>query len=79
MAAMRERIRLAVGTHLGVPADRLTGTALLGQELGVDSLAGIELAMALEEQFGVTLGEDVMSRVHTYGDLEGAVLTAAAP
>lgn len=75
---MRERVRSAVGAHLGLPAERLTDNALLGEELAVDSLAAIELAMALEEQFGVRLGEDVMSRVHTYGDLERAVLAAGA-
>ncbi|MDQ6875867.1 MAG: acyl carrier protein [Actinomycetota bacterium] len=73
---MRERVRSAVGAHLGIAADRLTDTALLGEELAVDSLAAIELAMALEEQFGVSLGEDVLSHVHTYGDLERAVLAA---
>lgn len=71
---MTDRIRAFVAAHLDVPADQLTGRALLGEELGVDSLAGIELAMTLEEEFGIVLGEDVMARVQTYGDLERAVM-----
>ncbi|MDP9240662.1 MAG: acyl carrier protein [Actinomycetota bacterium] len=74
---MTERIRAFVAAHLDVPSDRLTDRVLLGEELAVDSLAAIELAMALEEEFGITLTEDVMAGVHTYGDLERAVLAQA--
>ncbi len=70
---MTQQLRPFVAAHLDVPADRLTERVLLGEELAVDSLAAIELAMALEEEFGIRLNEDVMASVHTYGDLERAV------
>ncbi|PZS25366.1 MAG: hypothetical protein DLM59_20300 [Pseudonocardiales bacterium] len=71
---MTPEIRAFVAAHLDVPADRLTDRVLLGEELAVDSLAAIELAMALEEEFGIGLSEDVMAGVHTYGDLERVVI-----
>lgn len=75
---MTQRIRAFVAAHLDIPADRLTDRVLLGEELAVDSLAAIELAMALEDEFGITLTEDVMASVHTYGELERAVTARAA-
>ncbi len=70
---MRKRLRSFVAAHLAVDEAQLTDGTLLGEELAVDSLAAIELAMAVEDEFAVTLREDVMGRVHTYGDLERAV------
>lgn len=68
-------MRAFVAAHLDVSPERLTDGVLLGEELAVDSLAAIELAMALEEEFGVRLGEGVLARVHTYGELERAVVS----
>lgn len=75
---MTERIRAFVAAHLDVPAEQLTDRVLLGEELAVDSLAAIELAMALEEEFGIVLSEEVMAAVHTFGDLERVVVAQAA-
>jgi acyl carrier protein len=76
---MRGQIRAFVAAHLDVPEQQLTDRVLLGEELAVDSLAAIELAMALEEEFGVTLSESVLAGVHTYGDLECAVIAQRTP
>ena len=71
---MRERLRTFVAAHLDLPPDQLTDSALLGEDLAVDSLAAIELAMAVEEEFAVSLPDSVLAGVHTYGQLERVVV-----
>ena len=40
------------------PAEIETGAPLFVEGLGLDSIDALELAMALEERFGVKIGED---------------------
>ncbi len=46
-------------------------------DLGLDSLAAIEWGMAIEDAFGLSLPEDAMGRVATYGDVEELVTRLA--
>jgi acyl carrier protein len=65
-------VELAV-EHLDVDPARLRPDALLGEDLGVDSLAAIELGMVLEDEFGIELPDEVLADIFTYGDLLAAV------
>jgi acyl carrier protein len=49
------------------PAEIETGAPLFVEGLGLDSIDALELAMALEERFGVKIGEDpeVNQRIFT--------------
>lgn len=67
--ALEDRLRKLSAAHLGLDASRLLPDALLGEDLGVDSLAGIELGMVLEDEFDIALPDDVLAGVATYGDL----------
>lgn len=49
-----ERVRKLLVEHLGVEAAKVTPEATL-DDLGADSLDVVELEMALEEEFGVTI------------------------
>lgn len=50
------------------PSDRIV------RDLEIDSLATLEILLALEERFGVTLIEDPrLARIETVGDLAGLV------
>jgi len=40
------------------PADIESGAALFVEGLGLDSIDALELAMALEERYGVKIGDD---------------------
>lgn len=65
------RLRALLAKELAVPEERLAPGVTL-QELEVDSLRMIELAFAIEESFGVQMGEDtaqLMARIETFGDL----------
>lgn len=74
---LEQRIRALVAAQLDVDQRRLTPQALLGEDLGVDSLAAIELGMLLEDEFEISLPDDVLNGVHTYGDTVAVVRARA--
>jgi acyl carrier protein len=63
------RVRTVVAIHLDVDPDRLRPEARLGEDLCVDSLAAVELAMVLEDEFDIALPEEVLGCVRTFGDV----------
>src|SRR5438094_476034 len=69
------RIRRLVADYLGVSLDVLTPEVSLTDDLAADSLDLVELALALEGEFGIEVPERTIDEVRTYGDL---VATAAA-
>ncbi len=66
---MEPRVRTVVAVHLDVDPERLHAGARLGEDLCVDSLAAVELAMVLEDEFDIALPEEVLGCVRTYGDV----------
>ena len=54
---------------LGCEAEKVAPTANLNTDLGADSLALVELTMALEDATGITFEEEAMSQVHTVQDI----------
>jgi len=73
-----DEVRAAVAGHLAIEPERLTEHASLAQDLGLDSLAGIELATALEDRFSLRITDDELAAVRTYGDLQRLVLRKVA-
>jgi acyl carrier protein len=73
-----EEVRAAVAEHLGVEPASLSEQASLAHDLGLDSLAGIELATALEDRFALRITDDELAAVRTYGDLQRLVLRKVA-
>ncbi len=73
-----DEVRAAVAEHLQVEPERLTGEVSLGDDLGLDSLAGIELATVLEDRFSLRITDDELAALRTYGDLERLVLRKVA-
>src|SRR5881628_4144962 len=63
------RIRRLVADYLGVSADELTPEVSLTDDLAADSLDLLELALALEGEFGIEVPERTIDEVRTYGDL----------
>ena len=71
------RVRRLVAEHLGVGFDDLTPNVSLTDDLAADSLDLVELALALEEEFGLTVPERTIAGVRTYGELVAATVTLA--
>lgn len=59
--------------QLSVAPAQLVRDASLVEDLGLDSLAAIEWGMSIEDAFGISLPEDAMEHVSTYGDVQALV------
>lgn len=73
-----DEVRAAVAQHLEVERERLSEHTSLSEDLGLDSLAGIELATALEDRFSLRITDEELAALRTYGDLEALVLRKVA-
>jgi acyl carrier protein len=55
--------------ELGVDATQLTNDARLKEDLGADSLTLVEINMALEDRFSLSIPDDRLERVQTVSDV----------
>ena len=63
-----ERIKELLVEQLNLEYEQLQSDTLF-DEIGVDSIAIVELVMALEAELGVQMPDDQLERVATLGDL----------
>jgi acyl carrier protein len=78
-AALSQQLLVLTAEQLSVPPAQLVPDASLSDDLGLDSLAAIEWGMSIEDTFGISLPEDTMEHVKTYGDVEELVQRLATP
>ena len=64
-----EEMRDIIVETLSCDVEDVTMEANLAEDLGADSLAAVELSMALEEASGVTIEDDDLPNMKTVGDL----------
>ena len=72
------QVRTAVIDVLGVEPERVTLVARFAEDLEADSLALVELVMAFEDEFGITVDEDELDAVKTVGDAVDMILRNVA-
>ncbi len=64
-----DTIKDLIVEQLGCEEDAVTMEASLADDLGADSLAAVELSMAIEDEFGVTISDEDLPGMKTVGDL----------
>lgn len=64
-----EKVRDIIVETLGCDAERVTPKASLKDDLGADSLDSVELVMALEEAFDLSIEEEKLAEFLTVGDI----------
>ena len=64
-----EKVRDIIVETLGCDAEQVTPEASLSEDLGADSLAAVELVMALEEATGLSIAEEDAANLKTVGDI----------
>lgn len=72
------KIRQIVSEQLDVALESVTDQARFIEDLGADSLAIVELALAFENEFGVSIPDEVTSEIQTVADVIGYVLSQKA-
>ncbi|MGB9789963.1 acyl carrier protein [Thermotoga caldifontis] len=64
-----ERIKEIIADKLGVDIDEVTDDADLIDDLDADSLDLVDLAMAIEDEFGVTIADEELEKIRTVRDI----------
>ena len=65
-----EKVKKLVASQLNQPIEKITDKARLIEDLGADSLDIMEMLMALEDEFGVSIADEETAQMTT---IEGVV------
>lgn len=68
-----EKIKQIIANQLNKPIEEITDEKEIVKDLGADSLDVVELLMNIEEEFDVTVPEDVAVTIKTIGDIVKAI------
>lgn len=68
MSEIESKVKEIIVDKLGVGADEISAEKSFTADLGADSLDTIELIMAFEQEFGVTIPDDEAEKITTVGD-----------
>ena len=66
---MYEKIVKMLAEQLGIEVETITPQSEVVKDLGADSLDVVEVMMALEDEYGVTLPEGEVENVKTVQDI----------
>lgn len=66
---MFEKVSKMLAEQLGVAVDSITPDSEVVKDLGADSLDVVELMMALEDEYGITLPEGEVESIKTVQDI----------
>ena len=66
---MLERVKKIIAAQLGTDESVITPETDIEEDLGADSLDAVELIVAFEEEFGVSVPDDDIIALHTVGDI----------
>jgi len=64
-----ERVKKIIAKELKVDEAKVTMEADLAADLGADSLDAVEVIMALEDEFGMSISDEAAQNIKTVGDL----------
>ena len=68
-----EGLREIMAARLGLPAEQLVPEARLVEDLGLDSLDAVELAISVERKFDIEVPEEELTKLKTVGDMVALV------
>ncbi|WP_372590090.1 acyl carrier protein [Fervidobacterium thailandense] len=66
---MEEKVRQIIAEQLGLDVSEVTPEKSLTEDLGADSLDLVDLVMAFEDEFGVKIGDQDLSKIKTVADV----------
>jgi acyl carrier protein len=63
-----ETVQSILAEQLGIEEDQITMESNFIDDLNADSLDIVELVMAMEQEFGISIPDDEAERIKTVGD-----------
>ena len=70
---MLEKIQAMLAEALNLPIEKVVADAKIVDDLGADSLDVVELLSQLEDEFGITIGDDEVESLVTVADVAEAI------
>jgi len=68
MAVVEEKVKNIICEQLNVPEDDVVPDASFVDDLGADSLDQVELIMAMEEEFDISIPDEDAEKIGTVND-----------
>jgi acyl carrier protein len=68
MAAVEEKVKKIICDQLNVPEEEVVPAASFVDDLGADSLDQVELIMAIEEEFDISIPDEDAEKIRTVQD-----------
>lgn len=62
---IEEKVKKIISNNLGVDLEEVTNSALLGIDLGADSLDAVEVIMELEKDFNIQISDNIAEDLKT--------------
>ena len=75
---MFEKVKEIIVDTLSCEMDDVTMEARLTEDLQADSLDAVELNMAFEDKFGITIADEDLGTLKTVGDIFNYLVARAA-
>jgi acyl carrier protein len=73
MPDVGDGLREVMAARLGLPAEQIVPEARLVEDLGLDSLDAVELAIAVERRFEIEVPEEELTKLKTVADMVALV------
>lgn len=64
-----EKIKELIVNELKVEPEKVTMEARLVEDIGADSLDSVELIMNIEDEYNISIGDEIIQGIKTVGDL----------
>lgn len=66
---MKEKVKKIIAEQLCMPVEKIADDADITKDLGADSLDVVELLMAFEDEFGVSISDEDATKIKTVNDI----------
>ena len=73
---LTDKVKEIIAKQLSVKVDAIQDTTNIAEELGADSLDLVEILMSLEDEFGISIPDEMIPQIKTIKDIVNFIESA---